>query len=225
MDKELVKQLLERFYNCETTAEEECRLRDYLLNENDDSEFDSDRKFFRAMAQSELQCAISDEFNSRLDSLIDWLEQKEEKGRWRRRMYVYVASLSAAAVLCAVIILSRGNGDDVKLYVNQQVESAETPVMTAEPALAIQEKVVDEEAVAEPKPAVKRNYNKRKPLTEERAKEILNSAEMRLAKAESVKLAEEKAEKQVQKALERLRNAEMKMNEAEEKIAKANQYI
>lgn len=111
-----MKQLIEKYFNCETTLEEEQLLHDYFSGSNIDPELQVYAPLFRyEQQQSDEQ--LSDSFDERILSMIQ--EQPVVKARTLSMAQRFAPFLRAAAVVLFVVLL--GNG--LQTAFNQPVEN------------------------------------------------------------------------------------------------------
>ncbi len=227
MDKNEVKQLLERFYDGTASECEESRLRHYLLSENADAEFDADKKIFQAMQQTS-STPIPDDLENRLSALIDKLDEKERKNkRPRHAIILYMtAAVAAAAVLTAILTLRPGgenNGlqpiaapqeKDISYTANQPLPADTIP---AQPASPTPTKVAKAAEPAKPR------RPKRNTMSEEQAAEILHNINPRIAKAQTMCAVGEKIERQQAEALQRTAAIEQRTQKALRQLEQAKE--
>lgn len=99
MDYKEVKTLLEKYWNCETSLEEEAQLREYFSSEKiheDLIEFAPLFQYFK----SEGQIRISDNFNEK------FLNQVESKKKTAKRRYLNIYYKVAAAVILILFVFT-----------------------------------------------------------------------------------------------------------------------
>lgn len=98
MNRNEVKILLQRFFEAETTLQEEQLLKDYFRNEMVDSEFEPYKAFFSELEQTD----DIPEINSIEESVMDYILEKEVATKSRyRQMWLTVTGI-AASLLIAV---------------------------------------------------------------------------------------------------------------------------
>ena len=100
MKEEELKRLIERYYNAESTEEEERTLKDYFRKDNIPEGFETEKLIFSYYSESAEVPSQSIDFETRILAGIDSLE--ENTGSKRLKRYL-VPLLSAAA---AVVILA-----------------------------------------------------------------------------------------------------------------------
>jgi len=98
MDYKEIKALLEKYWNCETSLEEEAQLRQYFSGE----EIHEDLKDFKPLFQyfkSESEISVSDGFDEKLIEKI-----KEKKGDGKHRYLNIYYKIAAAVILILFVI-------------------------------------------------------------------------------------------------------------------------
>ena len=98
MDYSKIKILLEKYWNCETTLEEESLLQEYLSR----SDIPEDLKEFAALFQyykSQREIRVSEGFE---DRVLNEIESKEKKGN-RRYLHLYY-QVAAAVILILFVV-------------------------------------------------------------------------------------------------------------------------
>ncbi len=102
-----MKELLEKYYEGQTTAEEEEVLRERMLRGDVPADMSADRELFLQMEAEKTQCPdASDDLLGRLTDLID-SEAEKERGRHESRKHPGIRHLSwwtTAIAACAVLI-------------------------------------------------------------------------------------------------------------------------
>ncbi len=230
MDKNEVKQLLERFYDGTASEREESRLRHYLLSENADAEFAADRKIFQAMQQTET-IPMPDDLETRLSSLIDKLDKNERKNKQPKRVKIlYMASAIAAAAVLTAILTIRPGGENNGLrptaptvehdisYTARQQSPGDT--ILAQPASPIPDKVAKAEETTERHTASKPRRNT---LSDQQAAEILQEANQRLEKAHAMCMRSRELEQRQAEALQRKEVIDQRTQKALRQLEKARQ--
>jgi hypothetical protein len=99
MDYSEIKILLEKYWNCETTLEEESLLQEYLSG----SDITEDLKEFAPLFQyykSQRKVKISEGFE---EKVINEIESKEKKGK---RKYLHIYYKAAAAVILILFFVT-----------------------------------------------------------------------------------------------------------------------
>ncbi len=100
-----IRQLLNSFYNGETTVEEEQFLLDYFENSQLSEELRKEKELFLRLYQTE-EVDVPAGLESKLSNLIDALSKGETKQPARKRVPLWVWIGSAAA--CAILMISVG---------------------------------------------------------------------------------------------------------------------
>lgn len=105
MDYKYIEQLIERYWNCETTLEEEAILRAFFSQENIPAELAKYKSLFDCIADDKQGNVLGDDFDAKMEALVD--EPATVKARvipFRQRLM----PLFKAAAMVA-IILTLGN--------------------------------------------------------------------------------------------------------------------
>lgn len=98
---EKVRKMLERFYQGETTLEEERWLQDYLSSTTVPEEFLADRELFDVFESTDECIPVPRDLNSKILNTID----REERGQLRsRRISIYSLSGLAAGLLALIAV-------------------------------------------------------------------------------------------------------------------------
>lgn len=101
MDSKQIKQLLERYWQCETTLQEEEQLRDYFCSEEVTEEFQHYKEFFMYQ-QEEKNISLGKEFDERILAQIEAPVVKACRQTWKVRL---MPLFKAAAVVAFVASL------------------------------------------------------------------------------------------------------------------------
>ena len=128
MDYKYIEQLMERYWNCETTLEEEAILKAFFSQNDVPAELAKYKSLFDCVASDKEENVLGDDFDARMEALID--EPVKVKARvvpFRQRLM----PLFKAAAMVA-IILTLGNAsqfafheedDDVATTVSPKVHN------------------------------------------------------------------------------------------------------
>lgn len=93
-----IKQLIEAFYNGETSIEEEKALFDYFANDEVPHELISEKKYFDQLRKLD-SIEIPKELPIKIDSLFDSFEKQETKTRRIKRILLWTSSVAAIIIL------------------------------------------------------------------------------------------------------------------------------
>lgn len=105
--KRHIRQLLERYYNGDSSAAEEIELREFFKRTEADGEFTADRAIFEAMIDTE-SVEVPEGFDAKLSKSIDSWEQAETrrevvKKKFSIKLFRLICSIAATvAVIIAV---------------------------------------------------------------------------------------------------------------------------
>jgi hypothetical protein len=130
---EKVRKMLERFYQGETSLEEERWLQDYLSSTTVPEEFLADKELFKAFEESEESISVPGDLNSKILATIDREEHRQLKSR---RISLFSLSGLAAGLLAliAVYVFFLRTDDPAQLAGNQMVDTYEDPMDAYEEA-------------------------------------------------------------------------------------------
>lgn len=98
---EKVRKMLERFYQGETSLEEERWLQDYLSSATVSEEFLADKELFNAFEGTEESISVPKDLNSKILETIDREEQSQQKSR---RIGLFSLSGLAAGLLALIAV-------------------------------------------------------------------------------------------------------------------------
>ncbi|NJK87043.1 MAG: hypothetical protein HC906_14765 [Bacteroidales bacterium] len=99
MDYKLIKTLTEKFYNGETSEEEEKLLHDFFSNNAVPEEFETDRQLFASLVKMKVETYPEETLRKDVELLI------EEEWKSETRMRFYAAAKWAAAVVAVAILV------------------------------------------------------------------------------------------------------------------------
>jgi hypothetical protein len=100
MNSEEIKRLLEKYYEGDTTSEEELLLKKFFNMNNVPPDLRSDQDIFRFYMQMAVIPEPSADFETNIISAID-SEDKELRGFKRRRLFVTLSGIAAAMLIIA----------------------------------------------------------------------------------------------------------------------------
>lgn len=98
---EKVRKILERFYQGETTLEEERWLQDYLSSTSVPEELLADQELFMAIGQKEDSIPVPGDLN---EKILNSLDREEKRSQKTRRISLYSLSGLAAGLLALVAV-------------------------------------------------------------------------------------------------------------------------
>lgn len=140
MDSEYIEQLLQRYWQCETSLEEEARLRDYFANTPDLPARLLRYKDWFLYQQAEQEVCPGDDFDARLLAKIE--ETPVVKARRLTPVARLMPLMRAAAVVA--VVLSLGNLMQHSFFVDDGASSALTDTIGEQisaPSVAFSEEV------------------------------------------------------------------------------------
>lgn len=109
MNMDVIRQLLDKYYNGETNSNEEKILQDFFSKDDVPAEFVIDRDLFKHMAsvKKDVSAGIPDDMKKRLSEKIDtWEKQDSRRKTIIRSFYKYTAGIVASVLLAVGIGLS-----------------------------------------------------------------------------------------------------------------------
>ncbi|MDR2953639.1 MAG: hypothetical protein LBV43_00990 [Prevotella sp.] len=140
MEPSKIKNLVEAFYNGQTSQEEEQILYDYFNSNNIAEELLREKELFLQIYDTDT-INIPDNLESDLNNLIDILneEEKARKGYHKRRLWIQLGSIAAtvAILICAVYFNRKPEiSDDIPASVTLSVEDQQK-IQEAQKALIL----------------------------------------------------------------------------------------
>ena len=94
-----IEQLLKKFYEGDSTPEEERFLTAYFLNEeNVDERWKEDRQVFRLLQDTQIQ--VPESVSKRLEESIMQMESSQKSLSRKRTLYYWISSVAATVLLC-----------------------------------------------------------------------------------------------------------------------------
>ena len=131
MEPNKIKQLLEKYYDGNTSTEEDQLLKDYFRNESVPAEFEVDRQLFLYTASEADTLPLNSQLEQKLETWIDQQESKETKTRkifWGYRI-AGIAAMFAIVITCYLTFFQPKNRIAVKdmkdTYNNPELAYAE----------------------------------------------------------------------------------------------------
>ena len=102
-----IEQLLQKFYEGETTAEEERQLTDYFLHEEDmDERWKDDRHVFRLLHDTLIQ--VPEGVSGRLEEAMMRITRDPVSLSRKRTFYYWISSAAAVVLLCIGLFFAIG---------------------------------------------------------------------------------------------------------------------
>ncbi len=128
-----IKILLERFYQGETTLEEERRLQRYFASQTVPEELIPDKELFEAFGEGEDSVEVPEELDEKIFHSLDRLEKKETRTR-RISMYSLSGLAAGLLVLIAVYLFFLRDDNRPMLASNQITDTYADPMQAYEEA-------------------------------------------------------------------------------------------
>lgn len=113
IDEDKIKQLLEAFYNGNTTLEEELLLKDFFNNKELNEKWHTEMNIFNALYNSSNNI-ISKEFSKRLEHSLDEHIKKEQipsRGNIKK-LFITIGSIAAATLFFTWMFFSKTHSSD-----------------------------------------------------------------------------------------------------------------
>ena len=101
MKEELLKELLEKYYNGDTSVEEELSLKEYFSGDEVHPGYEAEKEIFRLYSASEEITAPDDGLEARIKLAIDHLEEHQSKQTPVIRRYTVMSIAAALLILVA----------------------------------------------------------------------------------------------------------------------------
>lgn len=140
MDYKYIEQLLERYWNCETSLEEEQILRSFFRQKEIPAHLLCYKAFF-AYQEAEKERGLGDDFDARILAQVEKPVAKAQRLTLRARLmplYKAVAMIAVLFVVGTVMQHSMDDGDNGAVYVHDEYrDTAVDPQVAYEPALPI----------------------------------------------------------------------------------------
>ncbi len=105
MNKNDIKNLLEKFYEGETSLKEEKILAGFLLQDNVPDEFSSDKKLFCALNENPVE--ISHNSGKAIESLIDSFNEEESSDKKMKKLHIRYWAIGIAASIAIIFGVSQ----------------------------------------------------------------------------------------------------------------------
>ena len=140
MDYNYIEQLLERYWECQTTLEEEAILRAFFAQDNVPVQLLPYRQLFMAQSEEQKQVRISDDFESRILSIIN--DEKPVKARTitlsQRLRPLYRAAAVVAIIVTLGTAAQKATEPTDSPYPSQM---AKEPAVSNGPSVAVKDSV------------------------------------------------------------------------------------
>jgi hypothetical protein len=126
MNSEEIKLLLEKYYDGETTSEEETFLKNYFSRSDISEELSDEKEIFRYYMQSSSVPEPSSGFENRIISALDSLDKKSISLK-RRRLFVILTGIAAGMlILAGSYFFFIHKSEPPETYSDPQIAYAET---------------------------------------------------------------------------------------------------
>lgn len=100
-----IKGLLQKFYEGETSSEEEKILADFLLQENVSDEFLPDKKLFFALSENSVD--VPTESSKKIESLIDSFKNEDSSDKKVKKLHIGYWAIGVAASVAIIFGVSQ----------------------------------------------------------------------------------------------------------------------
>lgn len=105
MNTNNIKDLLEKFYEGDTSLEEEQILADFLLQDDVPDEFLSDKKLFRALSENQVE--VPPTSSKAIESLIDSFSEEKSSDNKAKKLHVRYWAIGVAASAALIFGVSQ----------------------------------------------------------------------------------------------------------------------
>jgi hypothetical protein len=127
MNASEISRLLEKYFNGQSSEEEELILRDYFTGNNISEEFSVEKEIFRHYSRSAIVTEPSVGLAERIISAIDSEEEKENSFRfYRRRMIAFFSVAAGLLIAVAVYFFLKSESAPKDTYTDPEIAYAET---------------------------------------------------------------------------------------------------
>jgi hypothetical protein len=126
MKEELLKELLEKYYNGETSIEEELRLKEYFSGKDVLPGYEAEKEIFRLYSASGQIAAPDDELEARIKIAIDHLEEPKMKRIPVIRRYTIMSIAAGLLILIASYFMLKHHAEPKDTFSDPRLAYAET---------------------------------------------------------------------------------------------------
>jgi hypothetical protein len=126
MKEEFLKKLLEKYYNGDTSVEEELSLKEYFSGEEVQPGYEAEKEIFRLYSASEEITAPDDGLEDRIKIAIDHLEEQQPKRTPVIRRYTVMSIAAALLILVASYFILKHHAEPEDTYSDPRLAYAET---------------------------------------------------------------------------------------------------
>jgi len=132
MKEELLKELLEKYYNGETSIEEELRLKEYFSGKDVLPGYEAEKEIFRLYSASGQIAAPDDELEARIKIAIDHLEEPKMKRIPVIRRYTVMSIAAGLLILIASYFMLKHHAEPKDTFSDPRLAYAETMKILSE---------------------------------------------------------------------------------------------
>lgn len=126
MNEEELKRLIERYYNCQSTEQEEKNLRDYFAGNDIPAGYETEKEIFRYYTDSAGVPEPSIDFEARILAGIDTLEIAEGSKRMRRYLLPLFSAAAGLLILAGSYFFFVNRHDPGDTFSDPEIAYAET---------------------------------------------------------------------------------------------------
>jgi hypothetical protein len=126
MKEELLKELLEKYYNGETSIEEELRLKEYFSGKDVLPGYEAEKEIFRLYSASGQIAAPDDELETRIKIAIDHLEEPKMNRTPIIRRYTVMSIAAGLLILIASYFMLKHHSEPKDTFSDPRLAYAET---------------------------------------------------------------------------------------------------
>jgi hypothetical protein len=126
MKEELLKKLLEKYYNGDTSVEDELSLKEYFSGEDVLPGYEAEKEIFRLYAVSAAMAAPDDELEDRIKSSIDHLEEPPLQKTRKISRYTAMSIAAGLLILAASYFMLKHHAEPKDTYSDPRLAYTET---------------------------------------------------------------------------------------------------
>jgi hypothetical protein len=126
MKEELLKTLLEKYYNGDTSVEEETSLKEYFSGDDVLPDYEAEKEIFRLYSASGETSAPDHELESRIKSAIDELDGNKAPHAHFIRRYTVMSIAAALLILVASYFMLKHHAEPEDTFSDPRLAYAET---------------------------------------------------------------------------------------------------
>ncbi|MGD0341320.1 MAG: hypothetical protein ABSA76_06405 [Bacteroidales bacterium] len=137
MKEEILKKLLEKYYNGDTSLEEEQSLKEYFSGKDIMPGYEAEKEIFRLFSSSGEVPAAGDELETRIKNAIDHLEESHPVRTPSIRRYAFASLAAGLLILAASYFMLRHHAEPKDTFSDPRLAYAETMKILNEVSLKL----------------------------------------------------------------------------------------